>query len=273
MKEFYKTLTKSCKAFFGNFKSVVIIMLIDIACFICTAYVYTYVWEKIMASTNIILGLMDISMEEFAEVQTEAQLQALSSQSNVFMSHYQNIGYNLGVLFVSILIFWCIFQGINWLLTSIAMNQKKEKFVKHMGKFSLLTLIWWALALLIMSLGMKLSMNASMEVLPIFGEHVSTMITLALMLVLFYFAYTSYALIPSHRMKTLFHALFKKAFEDYRVLIPAYLFTAAVLIGEYLIFMKLFMYGGTAAGIFAVVLIFPSIAWSRFYAITAVEKK
>jgi len=272
MKNFYKTLKNSCIAFYKNFKQVSLIILLDMTFFVIFALSYVKIWKKMMVSVNAVMKLMDVSMAEFAGVQSEAQLSALSSQSGLFMAHYKQIGYYLGMLFVLILILWCIFQGINWFLTNDLTGEKKEKFLKFMGKFSLLTVIWWALFLLIISLGMKLSMNASMAAIPLFGKTTATVITLLLLFVLFYFAYTSYVLVPEHKMKTLFSALGKTAYKEYQILVPTYLFTAVLLVFEYLIFMKSFAYGGVIAGIFAVVIIFPTIAWSRFYAITVLEK-
>ncbi len=247
-------------------------ILIDIAFFVSFALVYARIWEKIMANVNLVMDIMDVSVEQFAEVQTEAQLSALAAKSSSFMIYYKNIGYYLGMLFVAVLVMWCIFQGLNWFLANDIIGKKKEKFLKFMGKFSLLTVIWWALFLLIISLYMKLSAQASMDIIPLVGSKAASILAWLLLFVLFYFAYTSYALMPSHKLKHLFPQLLKTAYTEYKTLVPVYLFTAVLLALEYLVFMKAFAFGGVAAGVFAVVIIFPTIAWSRFYAITALEK-
>jgi hypothetical protein len=272
MNNFYKTLAKSCKTFFRNFKSVIIIILLDIAFFVCSALVYTGVWDKIMFNVNAVLQIMEISMEDFAQVQTEAQLSALAAKYDSFMVYYRNIGYYLGMLFVSLLVLWCVFHGINWFLTNDMAGKTKEKFLKYIGKFSLLTVLWWALFLLIISLGMKLSMQASMAAAPLVGANAGRILTWVLLFILFYVAYTSYVLTPKYKLKQLFRELFRTAYSEYKTLVPVYLFTAAVLVLEYYFFIRTMSLGGVAAGIFAVMIIFPTVAWSRFYATTSLEK-
>ncbi len=272
MKQFYPVLKKSCKSFFRNFKPVLLMILVDITFFVSFALVYAKLWEKIMANVTLVMDMMEVSLPEFADVQTEAQLSALAAKSSSFMIYYKNIGYYLGMLFVAVLVMWCIFQGVNWFLANDIIGKKKEKFLKFIGKFSLLTVIWWALFLLIISLYLKLSAQASMDMLPVVGSSAASVLAWLLLFVLFYFAYTSYALMPGHKLKHLFPELLKTAYTEYKTLVPVYLFTALLLALEYLLFMKSFAFGGVAAGVFAVVIIFPTIAWTRFYAITALEK-
>jgi hypothetical protein len=119
---------------------------------------------------------------------------------------------------------------------------------------------------------MKASFYASMAALPLFSRSGAQIITYLLVFLLFSFAYTSYVLIPKHKIRDLFQKTAKTLYENYKILLPVYLFTAVVLLGEYYLFMKSMAFGGYIPVIFAVVVIFPSIAWSRFYAIKAVEK-
>ncbi len=115
-------------------------------------------------------------------------------------------------------------------------------------------------------------MFSSLAIIPYFGKYISTTVTLSLLFVLFYFAYTSYAILPDYKLKKLFPALIRIAYTKINVLLPAYLFSAVLVVLEYYFFIRSMSLGGAAAGIFAVLIIFPTVAWSRFYAITVLEK-
>lgn len=271
MKPFYPTLKKSCERFFANLKSVVLIMLVDIAFFIIMAGVFTKVWERSMVHVEAVLGMMDISMEQLAEAQTEAQLSALAARQGEFMAHYGQIGYYVAMLFVSLLVFWCIFQGVNWFLTQGMLEKKKYSFLRYFGKFSLLSLIWWILFILIAGVSLRISFYSSMAALPFISSTAARILTLALLFALFYISYTSYALIPKYKLKDLFSNLLKTSYTHLNTLVLVYLFTAVILVLEYYVFIRSMSLGVYVPVIFALVIIFPTIAWSRFYAITALE--
>jgi hypothetical protein len=271
-KPFYPTLKKSCERFFASLKSVVLIMLVDIAFFIIMAGVFTKVWERSMVHVEAVLEMMDISMEQLAGAQTEAQLSALAARQGEFMAHYWQIGYYVAMLFVSLLVFWCIFQGVNWFLTEGMAEKKEHRFWKYMGKFTLLSFIWWIVFVVIVGIGLKMSFYSSMAILPLAGKGFARVLILILMFLLFSMAYTSYTLMPKCTLKQVFRKLFSAFRDNYKAIFPVFIFLAAVLVIEYLFFLRAFMFGGYGPALFAVIVIFPTISWSRFYVITALEK-
>lgn len=271
MKPFYPTMRKSCRKFYSKFKSVIMIIVIDIIFFICLAGLFTKVWEKAMVHITAVTDLMDINLAQLGEVQTEAQLSALAANQAMFMAHYRQISYYIGMLLVGILALWIVFQSVSWFITNNAIGKKKSKFIPYFGKFALLTAAWWVLFVLLLGFGTRLSAYSTMAALPYISNAASKSLFFVLLFFIFYLAYTSYALIPSHKMKRLPKILLRAAYHEWKTLLPAYLFTAAILVGEYFFFMRSFALGGYAAALFAVVIIFPTVAWSRFYAMTAVD--
>jgi len=269
---FYPTLQKSWRAFLNNIKSVIMIIVIDIIFFVCMAFVYAKVWQNAMVHINAILDIAGMSMEELAGAQTEAQLSSLMAKQAEFMAHYRQISYYVGMLLVALLVFWCVFQGISWLTTHNIIKGKKYNAMKYFGRFSLLSIIWWAAFILLMGGAIRMSMYSSMAVLPFFSRLAARTLVLLLLFVLFSVSYTSYALVPEHSIRRVFREIVAAFRKKYKAIVPAYLFMAAVLVGEYFFFMRAFALGGYAPAVFAVVIIFPTIAWTRFYAITALEK-
>jgi hypothetical protein len=122
-----------------------------------------------------------------------------------------------------------------------------------------------------MAFAFKLSMYSTMAALPYVSSQASKLAILAMLFLLFYLSYTSYALMPYYKMKSLFSGLLKKSYNEWKTLVPGYLFMAAAIIGEYYFFMRSFAYGGYTALAFALIIIFPTIAWSRLYAIKLAE--
>ena len=270
MNHFYPNLKKSWNLFRENFKHVIILILIDIAFFICLGAAYTKVWEKSMEHVNVVMEMMNINIAQLVEVQSEEHLAMLASQYSDFMVHYQQIGYYVGMLLVAMLAFWCIFQGVNWFLTE-GMAGKEQRFWKYIGKFTLLTFIWWLVFLVIAGIGTKMSFYASMSTLSIVGKTGANFLMAILLFLLFSIAFTSYTFIPKYSLKKMFKEIFIAFKTNYKTIFPVFLFIAAVLVIEYFFFLRAFLFGGYAAGVFAVVVIFPTISWIRFYAITALE--
>lgn len=273
MKQFYPTLQKSCRAFFDNLKSVFMLVIIDIMFFISFALVYAKVWEKATIHVNYILDIMGIEMAELAGVEAEAHIASLLSQQSEFLYHYRQIGFYVGMLLVSVLAFWCVFHGINWFITQGIVKKAKVDAKNFFGRFTLLSALWWFMFMMIMWLSLKLSMYASMEVVPLVSGAAAKLLVLALLFCLFCLAYSSYSLAADHNLKHIFKALVNLWRKKYNVLLPAYLFMAVVLVGEYFFFMRSFAFGGYAALVFALVILFPTLAWTRFYALVVLKEE
>lgn len=270
---FYPTLQKSCRLFFNNFKSVLMIVIIDFMFFIGFAFVYTKVWEKAMVHVNQVLEIMGIDLAGLADVEAEAHIVSLLSQYSEFTYHYRQIGYYVGMLLVSILVFWCVFHGINWIITQGIVLKEKIKTKNFFGRFVLLSALWWFAFLVIMWLSLKLSMYSSMEVVPFVSGYASKILIAALLFALFCLSYSSYSLVPNHNLRRIFKAIVNLWRKKYKTLLPGYLFMSVVLIGEYLFFMRSFMFGRYAAFAFALVILFPTIAWTRFYSMALVKEE
>ena len=270
MNHFYSNLKKSWNLFRENFKHVIILILIDIAFFICMSAAYTKVWEKAMVHANAVMEMMNINIAQLVDVQSQEQLAMLAAQHSGFMAHYQQIGYYVGMLLASLLAFWCIFQGVNWFLTE-GMARKEQRFWKYVGKFTLLSFIWWLVFLFIAGIGTKMSFQASMSTLPIVGKTGVSILMTVLMFILFCISFTSYTLIPKYSLKQIFRQVFIKLRKNYKQILQVFLFIAVVLMAEYFFFMRSFIFGGYAAAAFAVIVIFPTLSWIRFYTITALE--
>ena len=268
--KFYTLLKKSCKSFFDNAKFDVINILIDIGFFVLMANIYTKIWEKMFIHMQAVVDLMGIEFAELAEVQSEAQLSSLAANQGQFMVHYQQISNYVLLILLSLLVFWIIFQGINWFRTQNLLG-KKTDFKTYMARFSIISLLAWLVFMIISFFSMKTSFYASQSLFPSIGGFAENILTIILLFLLFYLVYIAYTLIPRYRLKDLLKNLIPIAYHGYKKLLPAYLFMALVLLGEYLVFMRAFYFGGYAAAVFAIVIIFPTLSWTRFYAIKALE--
>ncbi|MBN2111655.1 hypothetical protein JW707_01010 [Candidatus Woesearchaeota archaeon] len=270
MKTFYPLLKKSCKTFFSNFRQSVIIMLLDIAFFVVMALVYTKIWEKTLAHVQAIVDLMGAEIGDLAGVQTEAQLSALAANQAQFMVHYNQIGKYVLMLAISLFIFWSVFHGLNWFITQNLIGKKMD-FRKYMQRFAVISFVGWLAFMILAFFSLKMAFYASQSLFPEVGGIAKTVVNILLLFILFYLSYTAYAMIPRHSTKEIFRNLIPTALNKYRTLLPVYAFMSLVILGEYLVFVKMFYFGGYAAGAFAVIIMFPTIAWTRFYAINALE--
>jgi hypothetical protein len=269
--KFYPLLKKSCRTFFSHFRQSVIVMLLDVAFFIVMAIVYTKIWEKTIAHVQAIVDLMGAEIGDLAGAQTEAQLSAIAANQAQFMAHYNQIGKYVIMLAISLFIFWSVFHGLNWFITQNLIG-KKIDFRKYMKRFAVISLIGWLAFMILGFFSLKIAFYASQSLFPSVGNAVKSAVTLLFLFIIFYLSYTAYAMIPKYGIKSLLKKLILVSYNKYRTLLPAYLFMSLVVIGEYLVFVKLFYFGGYVPAVFAVVVAFPTIAWTRFYAIKAVEQ-
>lgn len=269
--KFSDLLKKSCKSFFSNFRQSFIVMLIDIAFFIVIAVVYTKIWEKTLSHVQVVIDLMGGEIGDLAGIQSEAQLSSIAANHVQFMTHYNQIGKYIIMLAVSLFIFWTVFHGLNWFITQNLIGKKKIIFKKYITRFALVSFVGWLAFLIVAFLTLKMAFYASQSLFPEIGGIAKSSVTFVLLFALFYLSYTAYAMIPKYDIKELFKKLIPTAYKNYKTLLPVYVFMSLVILGEYFIFLKLFYFGGYVPAFFAVILIFPTIAWTRFYAIKALE--
>jgi len=272
-KQFYPTLKEACGKFRDNWKNVIIIMLIDITFFICIAGAFTGAWNNSFFHVNRVMDLMDAEMGDLADAQSQEQLQALAANYDVFMEQYNQIAKYVITFLITTVLCWMVFQGVNWHLTKTALAKKRHKFLPYIGKFTAVSAFWWLIFIFVFGFGMKMSFYSSVSTFPFLLQGVSGAVRIILMLAVFYLAYTSFALLPGYKLKESFKAVWSTARKKYELLAPSYAFMAVVLVGEYFFFLKSFIFGYYAPILFALVIIFPTIAWTRFYAIIISSKK
>lgn len=266
MKSFYNNLKKAFREFSSSSKTVFLVIFIDVLFLVAMSGAYTFAVEKTFDHVDAVTALMDVSFEQLAESQTQAELSMLAAQQSTFMFHYKEIMKYIAIFAFTFLLFWIIFQGVNWYLTQNSV--KKTGFKDYAVKFSLSSVISWILLLLIIFFSAKMAFQAYTSLVPLAGRYFRTGVSILLFFFLFYFTYTVYAFIP--RKKFLKDAL-KRSYRDYKVLLPAYIFISVLLTIEYLIFVKIMYFGGYAAAVFALLILFPTIAFSRFYAVIISE--
>ncbi len=244
----------------------------DFVFFAAFISVYYYFFTKVMVHIEAVVSLAQTSTEGIMEATTDEQISFLVARNAEFAAHYTEILNYILMFFTVMAALWVLLQGLSWLLTFRALS-KKPSLKDFYSKFALLSALWALAFALIVILSMKASYTTTMGAIPLIGSTASSIITAAFFMLLFCAAYTSYALIPHHTIKQILPAVFRKISKQWKIFIPSYILLSLLFAAEYLLFLKSMRFGYGPAFALLLILIFPTIIFSRIYAVMLSEIK
>lgn len=205
---------------------------VDLLFFVLFSVLYSFF------STGIIEHLIDVN-NVIAEVNSQiallatgiednAALSFLAAQQEVITGHIRSIAMLAIGILVSTYILWCIFQGINWHLASWV-SHRKVHFLRFLGKFSLLNLVWLAALILIGYATYRVSVYNAMARIAVVGQNTLNYLMLLLVFVLFYFAVVSYSFAARKSFLDALKDAFVFGVRKAKFYVPAYVMIALLL--------------------------------------------
>src|SRR3989344_5820059 len=153
LKLLYNHAASSFMIFIKNPLFILSSFFADLLLFLLFSFVYSFfstgIMERIIEVNDIMAGLNQQLVTITQGIEDNAALSAVMAGQQVIVEHVKEIVILAIGLMISTYILWSIFQGISWHLASWAAYGKKIHFLKYLGRFSLLNLVWFvALALI-----------------------------------------------------------------------------------------------------------------------------
>lgn len=239
LKEIHKYLSGSFKTCGKNPLFILSSFFVDILFFFLFGIIYSFFSSGIMehlVEVNVIIGEINSKLAVLsAGIEDNAVLTIIMAQQEVISAHVKSIAILAAGVVLSTYILWNIFQGINWHLASWVNHRKKHHFLKYLGKFSLLNLVWLVVLALIAFATYKISVYNTMAKIAIVGQNTINYFMLFLAAVLFYFAVVSYSFSAKETFFKSMKKTFVCGFWKAKLYVPAYLFIALLIVVIYYI--------------------------------------
>ena len=268
--KFMNSLLESYSFFYKNKSFMLVPFFSDIVFFVVFAFVFTLFQLRIVEH---MMNLNQIISESTMALESGQTAEALNmiAEKGVFFQEYRA----MLVLMVSVLlitfVLWCLFQGFSWNFTHRVMK-KKEKFLKYLAKFSLLSFFFALILFIIIELLIKFSSGKNFLTGFLLNEAFFKLIIPILFLVFLYFALISYTTIPKNSYLQLFKRTFYLSIKKIHYFLPVFLLIAV----KFFIIIKmlyLLFYLSTALSYIAGFVLSPGLfAWSRVLLIKMEEK-
>lgn len=266
IKETYSHIRGSFKTMMSNPLFILSSFFVDLLFFFLFGIVYSFfssgLIEKLM-EVNSIIGELNSQLSAItAGAEDSAILSSVMQQESVIMEHVKAIAFYAAAILISTYILWCVFQGISWHIASWISSRKKTHFLRFLGKFSLLNLVWLAGVVFIAYITYKLSVYNAMTKIALVSQDVINYSLLFMAFVLFYFAVVSYSFVSREgflgSLKNAFVLGVKRA-KSYAF---AYFFVALIVVLIYSA-VSLLKLGLVASVLMNIVLMLPVFAYGR----------
>lgn len=260
--KFYKPLTDSYKVF-KDIPFIAKSALVDIAFFAVFAVVYTFFSLKIvdiLNSVNIIISEMSSSMPADSSVPTQESMLALASQKEVFMQNFRELAILFLLLMLCTYLLWCIFQGMSWWLAHKKAGNKMP-FLGYLGRFSLLSLLWAVVFLIISFVVIKYSDIINIANIEVVNAEMLAAVLGIILAVVLYFAFVSYS-IAEKKLLSLLKMTFLDGIKKAKYYAPIYLLMLAKMFVavEVILLLSLDIIATVLIGLVVVVMI---LMWGR----------
>ncbi len=174
---------------------------------------------------------------------------------------------------------FCIFIGSNWFLTHTIASKKslelKKKIIDYlyfMLNFSLINIVWLLLFVILVSFWGKFSVANKIATLSVVSQPVINIPFFLLSLVLAYFVFLSYALIPKRNILQLIRDTFVFGFKKVKDLLIMYLIISLSLIISFFILYFSFKFSVLAFILLALIFFIPLISLIRLFIICTVDR-
>jgi len=207
------------------------------------------------------------SLQEKGEILNLQELENTQESTAFFLSYLNelqgiisNIFWIIGLFIGSIFLLWCIFHGLNWMLTDNIINKNKINFKKFL-KLNGISLIWF----LVIIIFLKIFNQGLVEGLTTQEKTGTGIILIIFFLIIYYFLSINYSLFL---LKENFKKSIKEVFnlgviKFYRV-IPVFFLILLIflLLAVIFYFLNNIFWGFSIIGLIAFLLL---ISWSRIF--------
>ena len=234
LKLLYNHAASSFMIFIKNPLFILSSFFADLLLFLIFSFVYSFfstgIMERIIEVNDIMAGLNQQLVTITQGIEDNAALSAVMAGQQVIVEHVKEIVILAIGLMISTYILWSIFQGISWHLASWAAYGKKIHFLKYLGRFSLLSLVWFIALALIGYATYKVSVYNELSRFMIIGQETINYLMLFLVAVMFYFAVISYSFAAKNSFLISLKNAFVFGIRRIHHYLPTYLSIALLLV-------------------------------------------
>ncbi len=172
----------------------------------------------------------------------------------------------VNLLLISIFLLWCIFQGLNWMITNNIINKSKIKF-KNFLKLNVISLLW----MIIIIIFFKLFNTGLVEGLTQQEKTGAGIMIIVFFLIIFYFLSINYSLfLLSSKLKESIKKSFFIGIVKFYKISPVFLLIFLIFILSSAVFNVLIsLFWGF--GLIGLLVFFILISWSRFFILLSLE--
>lgn len=191
----FKKSFKLIKKHKSLFVVLLLLQLIFFSVFLSIQFSY---WMRIMEGSLEVIDYLSAQNLDEASIEDSMLMNAdiLGEDPLLVYRNAKSIVTNFIILSLLSIICFIIFEGLLWAITDNLVNKKKLKqFFIYLGKFSLLTIIYFVILYIILFLNLK-TLYVDEAAVPT----ILTYIVILIMFLLVLFMFASYALIGKYKM-------------------------------------------------------------------------
>lgn len=241
-------------------------VMLDIILFFVLLFANYFTLTAMQEHITKFADLVQAGMLELAASNTTQGISPAMFKTPEIMAVYHQVLKYLLMLVIIALVSWIVFKGINWylanrLIRKVNLKEFARKFISH----TLLAFVCFAIINLLM---LRMIAYSTFEFLPLIGASGSRLLAFVLVLVLAYFVFISYSLIPNTTCKK----LARFAVKNYKQILPAHLLVSFALIILAYITVYIIRFNYYAPFIFALLVFFPAMTYGRIYIVVVINK-
>lgn len=271
-----KQLLQTWKIIKDNRDYLVPAVVLDLIFFISFILIYTFAWTKILENMLALDNFLSAQATQLTSVLADTTaFEAFIATQDTFAYHYHQVIYYSLLMFLGIFIMWSITQGINWFMADKLANRKKfdkkdffKIFGKYLAKFTGLAFLQTCIVIILIALYAKLAVSSAGSAVPALSESISNLAVIILFVLLFYFTFISYSLIPE---KNIFKNTFVLGAKKFVTVIKAYAVTIVLFVSLAVLFYLIFNISLTAAILFVILIKLPTLTFSRIFFIRMIK--
>ena len=260
---FLNNFKKSCNLIWN--KKILLIILFDFLFFFLLFLLSGIIMQNVVVNLGVLQEKgATLNSDELENTQESIayflqQLEGLEDiTSRIFLM--------INLLVIGIFLLWCIFQGLNWMISDNIINKNKIKFKKFL-KLNVISLMW----LIIIIVFFKLFNTGLVEGL---GEQEKTgagIMILIFFFIVFYFLSINYGifLLSSKLKESIKKSFFMSVVKFYKIL-PVYVLILVIFLAMVIVLYSLrVLFWGF--GIIGLIMFLVFLAWSRLFILLSLE--
>lgn len=208
-----ETVKQSFKSWHTHWPSILLSVLIDLVFILCVSTVVTLIQFTLFDHLEAIMKMTGESTGGLMNIynQTDQVTMGLSSVTNTgeFQFHMTQIVKYLGIMVLSVFVFWAVFQALSWFVAYRASTDEKKRqpFLLFWKNFALESVPFYLLTVFWIFISVRLVISAKMSIAPWMGESVINAGFITLVLATWYFGTLCYTMISKSA-----YSNFKQAF-------------------------------------------------------------